>query len=253
MLYVARKGAGTIARVAFFVGPYILLTILLFLLLSLDQLDLAILQPVLADSSFLELNLGAFLTACYSPETLALLVLATFLRPKTSANKILVYSTLLFAAAFMIMVIPTLTLLGLDIARHSWNPYYMFTRQVTAFSFIQRVESLNVIAWYLGLLIKSALFLFMSCYTLSRVFGTKSHAPFVAPACLVAFVVLLLPYVNRAVVIDFLRSYKTFTPIMLFFIFVLPLAVIAVYLFRRRRVDARLRAAGGPPRAAPSS
>jgi hypothetical protein len=56
-------------------------------------------------------------------------------------KKALIYSTLLFTAALMIMVIPTLTLLGLDIARHSWNPYYMFTRQVDAFSFIQRVES----------------------------------------------------------------------------------------------------------------
>ncbi len=252
-LYAARKGAGTIARLGFFVAPYILLTVLLFLLLSLDQLDFNILKPVLADSSLWELNLGAFFTAGYSPETLSLLVLATYFRPKTSAKKILLYSTLLFSVAFMIMVIPTLTLLGLDIARHSWNPYYMFTRQVTALTFIQRVEALNVIAWYLGVLIKSALFLFMSCLTMSRVFGVKSHKPFVAPVCLVGFIGLLMPFVNRSAVIDLLRSYKTFIPVMLPFIVVLPLAVIAVYLFRRKKVDCRLRPAGGAPHTAPSS
>ena len=239
--YASIKGIGTISRLAFFVVPYILLTVVLFFLLSIGQLDFTILMPMFSDSSFLDLNLGGFLTAGYFSEALAFLVLAPYLKPEVNINKTFIYSALLFTLAFMVMVIPTLTLLGLDIARHSWNPYYMFTRQVSAFQFLQRVESLNVIAWFLGLLIKTSLFNFLACHTLAKVFGTKSHKLFVAPVFLGASIILLLPAVNRTNVIDFLRSYMVFPPIVLFYIVVLPVIAIIVYLFRRKKVDAVLK------------
>jgi hypothetical protein len=78
---------------------------------------------MLADSSFLDLNMGAILSAGYFSEILVFLVFAPYLKPGIHIGKTLVYSNLLFTVAFMVMVIPTLTLLGLDVARHSWNPY----------------------------------------------------------------------------------------------------------------------------------
>jgi spore germination protein KB len=197
------------------------------------------------------------LTAGYFSEALVFLVLFPYLKEGSNVNKTLVWSSLLFTAAFLVMVIPTLTLLGLDVARHSWNPYYMFTRQVTAYEFIQRVESLNVIAWFLGVLIKTALFNYLACFTLSKVFGTRSHRAYIGPVFLITFLVNLLPFVNRSSVIDLLRSHLVFPPIVLFNIVVLPSVVIIVYLFRRKSIDPRLRGGaekktrgGGKPRPA---
>lgn len=244
-LYLSLKGAGSIARLASFAVPYILLTIILFLLLSIDQLDISILRPMFADSGFWSLNWGGILTTGYYSEVLIFLVLFPFLNPKESLNKTLAGSVLLYTAALLVMVIPTLTLLGLDIARHSWNPYFVFTRQVKAFAFIQRVESLNVIAWFIGFLVKIALYNFMASYTLSRVFAAKSHKAFAWPLFLAAYIVALLPFFNRTSVIDALRSHRVFTPIIYFYILVLPGAAIIVYRLRRKKVDARLRAGGG--------
>jgi spore germination protein KB len=244
-LYLSLKGAGSIVRVAFFAVPYILLTIILFLLLSLDQLDISILRPMFADSGFWSLNWGGILTTGYYSEVLIFLVLFPSLKPKASINKALTSSVLLYTAALLVMVIPTLTLLGLDISRHSWNPYFVFTRQVKAFSFIQRVESLNVIAWFMGFLVKIALYNFMACYTLSKVFGTKTHKVFTGPLFLLSYIAALLPFLNRTNVIDMLRSHKVFAPIIFFYILILPTAAIVVYWLRRKKVDARLRPGGG--------
>jgi spore germination protein KB len=185
------------------------------------------------------------LTTGYYTEVLILLVLFPSLRPKDSINKALISSTFLYTAALLVMVIPTLTLLGLDIARHSWNPYYMFTRQVAAFTFIQRVESLNVIAWYIGFIIKIALYNFLASYTLSKVFVTKSHKVFAGPLFLMTYIAGLLPFLNRTNVVDILRSHKVFAPIVFFYILFLPAVVIVVYWLRRKKVDAQLRAGGG--------
>jgi hypothetical protein len=79
---------------------------------------------------------------------------------------------------------------------------------------------------------------------MSKVVGAKSHKTFVGPVISATYIVALLPSVNRANVIDLLRSYKVFPAVVLFFILFLPIVIIVVYWLRRKNVDARLRTAG---------
>lgn len=236
--YAAWHGAGSLARLALFIVPYIIITVVLFMILSFNQLDFKILSPILADSSLLDLNLGGFYAASFFSEILAILVMSAYLEPKTNVNRAFGVSIVVFVIAVMVMIVPTLTMLGLDVARHSWNPYYVFTRQVEAYEFIQRVESLNVIAWFLGVMLKVSLFAYLCGHLLSKVVGTKSHKWFIVPIILVAFITITRPIINRTFVTDVMRSYTFEIPIIIFSVVVLPAIAVIVYWIRRKKIQA---------------
>ena len=80
--YPAYKGSYVIGKLAAFIVPFVMSTIIIFFLMGLNLMDFKILKPILSDSTFRELNLGAFLTASRYSEILIFLVFSFFLFPK---------------------------------------------------------------------------------------------------------------------------------------------------------------------------
>ncbi|MEM5771075.1 MAG: GerAB/ArcD/ProY family transporter, partial [Bacillota bacterium] len=141
VIYASLKGAGTIGRLATFIASFMIVTIVFFFLLGTNKMDFSILQPVLADSTFLELNQGAFLTASRYSEIIIFFVFSYFLKQNASINKTYAASLATFGTCVLLIMIPVLTVLGPDFAKHAWNPYFTYTRQLEAYDFIQRVQS----------------------------------------------------------------------------------------------------------------
>ena len=234
--YAAYKGAGTIGRLATFIVPFIILTIIVFFLLGIDQMKLSALQPVLADSTFLELNEGAFLTGARYSEILIFLVFSFYLKQKSSINKTYAAALGVFAVSFFMILIPTLTVLGVELGKHAWNPYFIYTRQVEGYEFIERVQSLNTLAWFPAALLKLMMYNFMGSYVLSGIVKAKSHKGFVIPISTVGFILCLLPILNKSSTVELLRSDKVFPFIVLPVIFVVPLMMVIVYFLRRKKI-----------------
>ena len=235
--YAAYKGAGTIGRLATFIVPFIMLTIAIFFLMGLELMDIKVLQPVLKDSTLLELNEGAFFTGARYSEILIFLVFSFFLNQKESINKTYIKALCVFAVFHALILIPTLLVLGIDFAKNEFNPYFVYTRQVHLYDFIQRVQALNTLAWYPGLLLKLSLYNFMGSYVLSGVFKTKSHKGFVVPISILGFIFCMIPALNKSDVILYLASDKFFPYMILPITFILPLLLLTVYLIRRKKID----------------
>jgi uncharacterized membrane protein len=88
----------------------------------------------------------------------------------------------------------------------------------------------------------------MASYILSGVVKVKSHKGFVIPLAVIAFVICLLPFMNKSSTVELLRSDQVFPWIILPIIFVLPLIIVIVYFFRRKKINLILKhklAAGG--------
>jgi spore germination protein KB len=247
-IYASWKGAGTIGRLATFIVPFMILTIVFFFLLGTNKMDFSLLQPVLADSTFLELNQGAFLTAARYSEIIIFLVFSYFLKQKVSINKTYAASLVTYGTCVLLIMIPVLTVLGPDMAKHAWNPYFTYTRQLEAYDFIQRVQSISTLAWFTGMLLKLSIYSFMVSYILSGMVKAKSHKGFVIPLSVIAFIICLLPFMNKSSTVELLRSDQVFPWIILPIIFVLPLIIVIVYFFRRKKINLILKhklAAGG--------
>ena len=235
--YGAYKGAGTVGRLAMFIVPFIMLTIIIFLVLGLGLIDLGELQPVLADSTFLELNQGAFFTAARYSEILIFFAFSFYLKRNSSINKTYAAGIGIFTICFLLMLIPILTVLGVELGKHTWNPYFVYTRQVGGYDFIKRVHSLNLLAFIPGMMLKLMLYNFMGSYVFSRVVKAKSHKGFVIPISIVGFCVCLLPILNKSSTIELLRSDNVFSFIILPATFVLPIIIVIVYFIRRKKIQ----------------
>lgn len=235
--YGAYKGAGTVGRLAMFIVPFIMLTIIIFLVLGLGLIDLGELQPVLADSTFLELNQGAFFTSARYSEILIFFVFSFYLKRNSSINKTYAAGIGIFTICFLLMLIPILTVLGVELGKHTWNPYFVYTRQVGGYDFIKRVQSLNLLAFIPGMMLKLMLYNFMGSYVFSRVVKAKSHKGFVIPISIVGFCVCLLPILNKSSTIELLRSDNVFSFIILPATFVLPIIIVIVYFIRRKKIQ----------------
>lgn len=236
--YASWKGAGTIARLAYFIVPLMILVSVLFFLMGLEQMDLNNLRPILADSTFLQLNQSAFYTGARYSEILILFVFAVYFHQKVKINKTYGLILVVFGLCFLIILFPTLLVLGFDLAKHAWNPYWLFSRQVDVYDFIQKVQSINLLVWFPGTILKLTLYNYMGSFTLSGIFNTKTHRGFVIPLALIAFILCINQTLNRSDVIELLRSDKIFPYIVLPFTLVLPLIILIVYLIRRKKIDA---------------
>jgi len=234
--YAAYKGAGTIGRLSVFIVPFIMLTVIIFFVLGLDQMDLGSLQPVLADSTFLQLNEGAFLTGARYSEILIFLIFSFWLKQESSINKTYAAALVAFAVSFLLILIPTLTVLGVEFGKHAWNPYFLYTRQVGGYDFIQRVQSLNTLAWFPAALLKLMMYNFMGSYVFSGVVKAKSHKWFVIPISIIGCGLCMLPVLNKSSTVELLRSDKVFPFIVLPVTFVLPLIIVIVYFIRREKI-----------------
>lgn len=235
--YLAWKGAGVIGRVSCFIVPYVFITIIFFFLVALKNLDFTALQPILADSSFQSINGGAFFVASLFSEILMFPILASQCVKEMKIKKVFISSLVIFVLMIILIVIPVICVLGVDIAQRVWNPYYFFTRQVDAYEILQRMESLNLIGWFMAILLKLSVYTYMSAHLLSGVFKTKTHKPFVPAILAVLFVLSLVPIFNNYNVLEQLKTGTHLAWVSLIFILLIPLVTVLVYLLRRKKIS----------------
>ena len=235
--YAAYKGAGNIGRLATFIVPLTILMIVVFLLAGIGEMNLNAILPILADSTFLELNAGAFLTAARYSEILIFFVFAFHLQQKYSINKTYAKALVLFGLCFFGILMPTILVLGVDYAKLAWSPYFVYTRQLNAFGFLERLQSLNTVVWFPTAILKLTMYLYMASEVFCGIVKAKSHKKFIVPIALIVFAVGMIPFMSKSGTLDLLRSDQVFPFIVLPIIFCFPCLFVIVYLIRKKKID----------------
>lgn len=235
--YAAYKGAGTIGRLSFFIVPIVILTTILFFIAGIPDMDFTILQPVLAESTFLQINKGAFITAARYSEIIVFWIFSYFLVRKSSINKTYAFSHLTYLLVFLLMLISTITVLGIEYASRVNDPYFTFTRQIKIFSFLERLQSINLMAWFPCTMLNLSIYNYMASYIFAGFFKTKTHKHFVIPVSAAAFIVCMLPVMTSPSTMALLHSHKIYPYVTLSAIFVVPAIISIAYLLRRKKID----------------
>ncbi len=238
--YASYKGAGTIGRLAVFIVSFAIGAVILFFVLGIGKFDLNIIKPILSDSTFLDLNKGAFFTGARYSEILIFLVFSFYLKEDSSINKTYFSALAVFACSFFLMLFPTILTLGIDLARHMWNPYYVYTSQVEAFNFLERVQSINALAWFPMAILKLTMYNYMASHTISGFVNAKSHKYFAIPLSIIVFIICSLPLLDNSNFILLLRSDEVFPYVVLPVTFVIPIVFLIVYCIRRKKIASYL-------------
>jgi spore germination protein KB len=240
IIYASSKGAGTLARLSTFIVPYILVTIFVFFVMDIKDMDLFILKPILVDSSLSELNRGAFIHANKMTEVLVLLAFSANIKKDTKVNSLFGWFLIIFTIFIILIIIPTITTLGMDIAKHANNAYFTFTRQVKAYDFIQRLESFNVLGWFLEMLLKTSLYNYLASSILSGVVRTKTikttYKQFVVLIAIIVFILVMIPKISNSTTLKILSSNLMYFWVVMLVTIVIPIIMIIVYFVRKDKI-----------------
>lgn len=240
LIYMSYKGVGTIGRGATFFVILTILAILFFFLFSFNKMDPKEIMPVLADSTFIQLNLGAFLTAARFSEILIFFVFSFYIGKKASVLKTYWVSLSVFTICSLLILLPTILVLGGEYARHLWSPYFVFARQIEAFGFFNRVQVLFVLALIPMAIMKLAMYNYMASHVFAGIVKAKSHKNFVIPFTLVSYLICLLPVMQKTSTSEFVSSDKFFPFVTIPVVLILPLLMIIVYFIRRKKINIML-------------
>lgn len=238
-IYVSFKGIETMGRTAEILVPLILIIIIMFTLLSLNKMDFKFIFPILADSKLSDINIGSLNIALRFYDIILIAALSSNFQKKSHINKCLYISVSIITVFFVIMTISTQAVLGVEQAKHARFPYFIYTRQINLFDFIQRVESINVISCFFTVFIKLSIYSYASALCMQQIFNTKSYKIFIIPEVIVTYLGIRYTPLYKSVIFSKVLSYKIFPFMSAVVIIVIPVFLLIIYFFRRRNLTSK--------------
>jgi spore germination protein (amino acid permease) len=229
--YGVYKGMECIARSSEIFTPLILFVIAFYAILQIPEMDFNVFLPVLADSSFTEINFLAFITAARMHEIIFLAMLVPSIK-SGNIKGILFWIVLIIVIFSLIIILPTLAGLGLELAKKTFDPYYLFIKQISVYDFITRIEFLIVFAWNISMFLKISLMLYLASMGLVQIFNLKNSKILIIPMVILVFASTLLSGILKSVVVfNMIEKYIPY--INLIFILVIPVIAITAFFLKK--------------------
>ena len=232
--YIASKGLESIARGAEIIVPFIIGIIFLILVLGYKNMDLTVLLPILSDSTFKSINIGAIDFAFKFSDVLILAMITPHLEKKEEFNKIFLKSLIYSMLMVIIVVIASQAALGVEQAKHDNFPSFTYTRLINLLDFIQRIESLYVVSWIAGNIGKISGYLYFTTVALSQTTKRKENKSYIIPIGIIIFISSII-IKDRHSIIGTPKSTEDITLIMsIISMLIIPLIALIVYLLRSK-------------------
>lgn len=232
--YLVYKGPETMGRLMEIVAPTILIVIVLFTALGLKDMKFGVFLPVLADSDFSQLAVGAWKIASRFTEIVVLAMLTPYIKEKNRTARIFTYAAVIGTFFMLLFTVSVQARLGIALAKEETFPYFAYVRHIAVYDVIERIESLNVFIWLIGLFLKFSLYLYLSLSGLARIFRLSSPRVLIIPVTAALYIIALESPLTRFVV--GLDIASRFLPIIgLSGMFVIPAVLLVGYFWQRRR------------------
>ena len=234
-IYIAYKGFRNIARLGEAVIPFILIMIFLTIILGYKNYDFSELLPILKDSTFKEINIGAINIGLRFLDIIILAMITPYLEIKEDLNKIFFRSIIYSIGIGTLIAVVVHTALGIVFARHINFPFLTFTRLLEIGQTIQGFDSVYIISWIMGNVIKISGYLYFTTVALGEVTNRKNQH-FIVPISIIALIIVILMKDNRPILAVEQPIQKIILAASVIAILVIPLIMLIVYFFRRKKL-----------------
>lgn len=183
--YAAGKGLEVLVRMTMFIVPLGAVGVFLIILLSIPDMQPARLLPVL-EGGVRPLLSASLIPASWFGEIAILL----FIQPQVNKPAEILrqggYALLLMILFCTLDILATLLVFGPELSGAFAFPFWSLARYIEYRS-IERVDSLIVLMWVSGMVIKTALIYYVLCLAGSQVFHQASYRKFLLPAAVLQF------------------------------------------------------------------
>lgn len=234
IVYVTYAGGiEAIGRCSEFLGPIILIMVILVLVASANNVVWRNLLPVYVDSGPTGILMGATTPAGYLGHTVEYMVLASFLYQPQKGPRY-AYAAIITATIFVtISMMMAILTLGINLPPQMWYPFFEMTKKISIFGFIENLDAIPIVIWIASVFIKLAIFMFISSYGTAQFLHVKNWRImvwFIAP---VVFVFSLIPQNVTEATTNYLLNY--WMPIVLTLnMFGFPLLLLIVGTIRKK-------------------
>jgi spore germination protein KB len=234
-IYTIYKGLESIGRMCEFLIPYFIFSIIIFTVFNIPRMDFNVFLPILADSKIQDIALGSFGISARFYDMLILAMLVPHLQKKQDIKKISLIYVVLSVLFLFVFAVTTQAVLGIEFSKHISFPYYKFVRTIEVFDFIERIESLVVIAWIIIEFIKFSLYMYCITKGLGQIFNIKKDKLLIIPLSSAIFMFLLISKIINSVTINKIVLFIPYVGAVP--LFVLPAFILIVYFFRRKALN----------------
>ncbi len=180
MMYaVFNGGIESVGRSSEVLGPIIIFTILLILLLSLQNVHFRNLLPVLADTGAVPVMKGALPIASYLGHAVELTMLNAFLQNPQKELRYGLWAVYFSLFIVIISIFMTILTVNPELSGIEWYPFFTMTSKINVADFIENMDAFVVIIWIASVFTKLSIYFFIACYGTAQWLNVKNWKVFI--------------------------------------------------------------------------
>lgn len=194
-----KLGLEALARTAELMFPWFMLIYISLVILIPSRIELENVQPVL------ERGMGpiwpavlSFLATVFLPQFLMLMIHGPNTNQPEKARKAFLVGSLIGGLVIALIVALSILVFGPEIISQSAFPSYMIAQKINIGNFLQRIEVVMAIMWFISLFFRFALYLYFMALSIAYIFNLKDYRPLVLPLGLIQVALSTIIYPNTA-------------------------------------------------------
>ncbi|MZQ84065.1 endospore germination permease [Paenibacillus sp. 5J-6] len=174
-------GLETISRVGEILFPWTLLFLFLVILMLIPQMKLIHFLPIMDEGIKPTIRGGVQFLSFPLTAVFNFLMLLPYAKHVGKAKKAYYLGTLIGAAVIWIVTIANIAVLGVPLALASIYPTYDMAQKINIGDFLQRVEAIVAIIWFVTQYFYTVLNFYITTLILAQILGLKEYRPLVLP------------------------------------------------------------------------
>lgn len=239
-IYCVSKGMVNGLRSIELIAPVSITIVIILLAFGVNNFQYRLLLPILSDSSFLDINLGAMELSTFFQEIFFLTMCVPYLENKNDINKILVKSVIYSIGLLSIIIIVSFITFGVEFVKHSNFPFLLYARSIDILAVVERIDSIAVLAWIVASSSRISAFLGISVNAIREVFNRDENDIVIfGILSLILSIVSLYTSNSRSVIISREDLYRLKYILFIVFVITIPSITSLVYLIRRKTIEGK--------------
>ncbi|MFD1736485.1 endospore germination permease [Bacillus salitolerans] len=234
IVYTVRSGIESVARTAEIFVPWVYGLFFIIIIFVIPSIQITNLLPIL-ENGIRPVLLGSYHMMSFPILELSLFLMVT----KNIYDPSKIKSAFLngfFRGTFVLFIVTMacIYVLGPDFTARNAFPVYILGKKVAIGEFLQRIEIVIAIMWFLSILFKLAIAFYSLVLGTSQILGLKDYRPLTLPYAVLLVISTIIMIPNSIFLTEF--DQKAQGPYIFFICVIIPL-IVFIALMRKERLN----------------
>ncbi|TNJ60309.1 spore gernimation protein [Paenibacillus hemerocallicola] len=231
VIMAAKHGLETFTRSAEIFLPWVLIFLFILTLFVLPQMKLDNLLPIMHNGFAPVLKGSLPLIGIPYLELVLLLMVYPHVDDPSKRTRAFLLGGTIGGILIILITVLTLSVLGPYLTVRNIYPSFALTKKINIGSFLQRIEALLAITWFLTIYFKTTVTFYVTAVGIAQIFKLKRYQSVLAPLGFLAAIYALIVYPDIVYGIRFAGT--IWTPYAAVFGLLLPLVLLGIAMLRK--------------------